>query len=102
MNHSAYCMMVRSVYPLLPGYNKRNSRPRQVKTAADPIKQKLIATEKACAKRDAENKFKDDKECVDWCVKSFKRKKLETWEVRPYQFDFGDIMYEAIREYCGN
>lgn len=102
MNHSSYCMFVRSVYPLLPGYDKRSSRPRQPRAATNPIKQKLMATEKACARRDAENKFKSDRECVEWCVKSLKRKKLETWEVWPHRYDFGDIMYKAIKEYCGD
>lgn len=97
MNHSAYCMMVRSTYDLWKKDKpKRQRKPMSYEAApADPILKKLQATERACEKRDREGKFNSDFDAVQWCAKSIARKGL-VQESKMYAYQFGDIMREAI------
>lgn len=96
MNHSAYCMMIRSTYdlwkPTKPKREKKAQYYRYVET--DPIKKKLLATERAAQRKDEKGEFSCDAEIVDWCVKSIKRKKLG--DISRYRYNFGDIMAAAI------
>lgn len=96
MNHSAYCMMIRSTYdlwkPTKPKRRKKAQTYRYVET--DPIKKKLLATERAAQRKDEKGEFSNDAEIIKWCVNSIKRKKLG--DVSRYRYDFGDIMAAAI------
>ena len=109
MNHSAYCMMVRSTYDLwkkdapkreTETYEyvmDRPTRTRKAKREKSDL-DKLLDTQNAAYRKYNKGELDDDT-LIDWCVRSIRRKKLG--DVRDYEYLLGSDMRKAIEIACG-